>query len=54
MTFRGLLGPCLPASWLVSTQAAEIQAALKGTVLGMKWISKDALKRNAGLALRHQ
>ena len=53
-TFRGHLGPGLPASWLVSAQEAEICAALKGTVLGMKWISKDALKRNAGLALRHQ
>lgn len=54
MTFRGRLGPVLPASWLVSAQEAEIQAVLKGTVLGMKWISKDALKRNAGLARRHQ
>jgi epoxyqueuosine reductase len=53
-TLRGLLGPGLPASWLISAPESEIRKALKGTVLGMRWIAIDALKRNAGLALRHE
>jgi epoxyqueuosine reductase QueG len=51
-TSRGLLGPGLPAAWLVSASDAEIGAALKGTVLGMRWIAIGALRRNAALALR--
>lgn len=51
-TRRGLLGPGLPAAWLVSASDAEIGAALRGTVLGMRWIAIGALRRNAALALR--
>jgi epoxyqueuosine reductase QueG len=46
-TERGLLGPGLPASWLVSASEEEIRANLKGSALGMAWISPVALKRNA-------
>ncbi len=50
-TTRGVLGPGLPAAWLISRPEAEIRAALKKTALGMSWISIEALKRNARLAL---
>jgi epoxyqueuosine reductase QueG len=53
-TNRGLLGPGLPAAWLVSAPESEIRYALRRTVLGMRWIAIGALKRNAGLALRHE
>lgn len=46
-TDRGLLGPGLPASWLLSASDAEIKAALKGSALGMSWISIEALRRGA-------
>jgi epoxyqueuosine reductase QueG len=51
-TLRGLLGPGLPAAWLASAPEGEIRAALRGSVLGMGWISIDALRRNAFLVLR--
>jgi epoxyqueuosine reductase QueG len=51
-TGRGLLGPGLPASWLDSASDCEIRAALKGSALGMSWISVSALKRNAGYLTR--
>jgi epoxyqueuosine reductase len=50
-TDRGLLGPGLPASWLVSAPDGEIRSTLKRSALGMGWISIDALRRNALLAL---
>jgi epoxyqueuosine reductase len=53
-TDRGLLGPGLPAGWLLSLPEAEIRAALKGSVLGMKWIAAAALRRSAALALRRK
>jgi epoxyqueuosine reductase len=43
----GLLGPGLPASWLVAGDEGDIRAALKGSALGMSWISVQALKRNS-------
>jgi epoxyqueuosine reductase QueG len=46
-TDRGLLGPGLPAPWLDSASDCEIRAALKGSALGMSWISVSALKRSA-------
>jgi epoxyqueuosine reductase QueG len=52
VTGRGLLGPGLPARWLVAASEAEIRAGLRGSVLGMRWIAIDALKRNAAIALR--
>lgn len=52
VTGRGLLGPGLPARWLMAASESEIRASLRGSVLGMGWIAVDALKRNAALALR--
>jgi epoxyqueuosine reductase len=46
-TGRGLLGPALPASWVVAASEGEIRAGLKGSALGMSWISVEALRRNA-------
>jgi epoxyqueuosine reductase QueG len=46
-TERGILGPGLPASWVVSASEGEIRASLRGSALGMGWISISALKRNA-------
>jgi epoxyqueuosine reductase QueG len=46
-TERGLLGPGLPASWLLSASEAEIKAALRGSALGMSWISIEALRQSA-------
>lgn len=46
-TERGLLGPGLPASWLEAAPESAIKAALRGSALGMGWISIEALKRNA-------
>jgi epoxyqueuosine reductase QueG len=47
-TERGLLGPGLPASWLAAAEEGDVRAALKGSALGMSWISIAALKRNSG------
>lgn len=47
-TDRGLLGPGLPAAWLDSASDCEIRAALRGSSLGLSWVSPAALKRNAG------
>jgi epoxyqueuosine reductase len=44
---RGLLGPGLPASWVVAASERDIRDALKGSALGMSWISIEALKRNS-------
>lgn len=46
-TERGLLGPGLPVSWLAAAEEEDIRAALKGSALGMSWISAQALKRNS-------
>jgi epoxyqueuosine reductase len=46
-TDRGILGSGLSAHWIASTSEEEIRAALKGSALGMRWISIQALKRNA-------
>ena len=51
-TDKGLLGPALPATWLARAPEEEVRARLKGSALGMGWISIDALKRNAGFCLR--
>jgi len=50
-TALGLLGPGLPASWLVQAPEAEIRSRLGGSVLAMKWIAVGALRRNAALGL---
>jgi epoxyqueuosine reductase len=46
-TGRGILGPGLPATWIVEAAEGDIRAALKRSALGMRWISPLALKRNA-------
>jgi epoxyqueuosine reductase QueG len=51
-TELGLLGPGLPLSWLLEAQDAEIKGRLRGSALGMRWMSIDAFRRNARLALR--
>jgi epoxyqueuosine reductase len=52
-TDKGLLGPGLPIFWLESASEGEVRAALKGSALGMGWISVEALKRNARHLTRH-
>jgi len=51
-TSRGRLGPGLPAAWLAAAPEGEIRTALKGSVLGMRWIAIEALRRSAALVLR--
>jgi epoxyqueuosine reductase len=51
-TEKGLLGPGLPADWILAASEAELRSRLKGTTLGRAWMSLDAWRRNAGLALR--
>jgi epoxyqueuosine reductase QueG len=51
-TRRGVLGPGLPASWLAAASEPDIASVLRGSALGMGWISKVALRRNAVLVLR--
>jgi epoxyqueuosine reductase len=48
---RGALGPGLPAAWMLSAPEDELKARLKGTALGLGWMSLDAFRRNARLAL---
>lgn len=50
VTGRGLLGPGLSAPWLAASTEAEIKTALRGSVLGMRWIPVEALRRNAALS----
>jgi len=49
---RGLLGPGLPASWLIEAPEAELSSLLRGSALGLGWMPKEAFRRNAALALR--
>jgi epoxyqueuosine reductase QueG len=51
---RGLLGPGLPASWLVAASDGEMKERLKGTALGMGWMEKAAFRRSAALALKRE
>jgi ferredoxin len=51
-TELGRLGTGLPASWLLTAGETEIRERFRGTVLGMAWMSKEAFRRNARLALR--
>lgn len=48
---RGILGQGLPASEIASATDGELKTRLRGTALGMGWISPSALRRNARLAL---
>ncbi|MDA8424593.1 MAG: 4Fe-4S binding protein [Treponema sp.] len=52
VTGLGLLGAGLPAAWLAEASDAEIRSRLRGSALGMRWISPTALRRNALLAGR--
>jgi len=47
----GRLGPGLPAAWLVEAPEAEIRSRLRGSALGLSWMSIEAFKRNAALVL---
>jgi epoxyqueuosine reductase QueG len=47
ITERGRLGPGLPAAWVDSASEADIRSALRGSALDRRWISVQALKRNA-------
>ncbi|HET7838174.1 MAG TPA: 4Fe-4S double cluster binding domain-containing protein, partial [Rectinemataceae bacterium] len=51
-TGLGVLGPGLPAAWFAATGEAEIRAALKGSALGLGWMSMAAFRRNAELAAK--
>jgi len=44
---RGQLGPGLPAAFLAGASDETLHRCLKGSALGMGWISLDALRRNA-------
>jgi epoxyqueuosine reductase len=46
----GKLDKALPVSFLLGKTAEELGAFFRGTALGMKWIEKTALQRNAILA----
>ncbi len=48
---RGLIGQGLPAWEIAVATDAELKARLRGTALGMGWISPSALRRNARMAL---
>jgi hypothetical protein len=50
-TGRGLLGPGLPAPYVAEAAPGELGERLRGSALGMGWISLEALARNARLAL---
>jgi epoxyqueuosine reductase len=46
----GEIGPSVSLRWFLSLDGARVQAFFRGTAMGMSWISKDALLRNAILA----
>ena len=48
---RGLLGEALPAEEIVSATDVELRGRLRGTALGLGWISPAALRRNAGIVI---
>jgi epoxyqueuosine reductase len=50
----GELGPSLSLRWVLEQSPEELAAALRGTALGMSWISKRAIQRNALLAAAHR
>jgi epoxyqueuosine reductase QueG len=50
-TSRGLLGPGLPAAYVAEAPPGELKGRLRGSALGLGWISPEALARNAALAL---
>jgi epoxyqueuosine reductase len=50
----GELGPSLSLRWVLERSPEELAGAFRGTALGMAWISKRALQRNALVALGHR
>ena len=48
----GRLGPALPAARILEPDDAALRRALAGTALDRSWMSPDAFRRNARLALR--
>jgi epoxyqueuosine reductase len=53
-TVRGELGPSLSLRRVLECSPEELADAFRGTALGMSWISKRAILRNALLALGHR
>jgi len=49
--FRGALGPSLPAGFFLTESEAAIRERLRGTALGLGWMSVEAFRRSARLAL---
>ena len=54
LTAVGELGPSVPLRRVLEPTPEELADGLRGTALGMSWISKRALQRNALLALAHR
>ncbi len=46
----GEIGPSVSLRWFLSLDGAQAQALFRGTAMGMSWISKEALVRNAIVA----
>ena len=46
----GEIGPSVSLRWFLSLDGARVQALFRGTTMGMSWISRDALVRNAIIA----
>jgi epoxyqueuosine reductase len=53
-TRLGELGPSLSLRRVLGQSAEELAQRVRGTALGMSWISKRALQRNALLAVGHR
>ncbi len=49
-TGRGLLGPCLPAGLFLELADDEIRHKLRGSALGLGWMSLEGFRRSARLA----
>lgn len=50
---RGILGTGLPAEEVLAWSDAELEERLRGSALGMGWISRSALRRNAAMTLAY-
>jgi epoxyqueuosine reductase QueG len=51
-SIRGELGGGISIPFILRTPPAELRAALRGSALGLSWLSAGILKRNAALALK--
>jgi epoxyqueuosine reductase len=50
----GELGPSLSLRWVLEPSPEQLAEKLRGTALGMSWISKRAIQRNALLSAVHR